>query len=319
MKNFFRNRPKEVVTPPKQTVAELVKLLDAAKAEEALALASEDKGPAVYKRAVLIGINYFGSNCELNGCINDVHNVYLWLTKECGYDPKNIQVFTDQRENDPAFRPTRANIEKAIKWLHSDLPTTPVQLFLHYSGHGSWTYDQSAGTAGAGDEADGRDESICPVDYNTAGCIIDDDLNRLVVAPIAELANVSMTCLFDCCHSGTALDLRYDYEIDVNGATPTTRTYKMVQQKSLQKTKSQIVLWSGCLDTQTSADAYIARQSQGAMTWGFLTTVRKNKNVLSYKKLLSELQLQLKSARYEQIPHFSCSKMVNLADRVVLF
>jgi|JI102314A2RNA_FD_contig_61_1923275_length_1291_multi_2_in_0_out_0_1 hypothetical protein len=316
MRNFFRHKPREVVNPPKQTVAELVKLLEAAKAEEA-ATSEADKG-VVYKRAVLIGINYFGTSSELNGCVNDVHNVYVWLTKECGYDAKNIQILTDER--DSAVRPTRANIEKAMKWLNSDLPANvPVQLFLHYSGHGSWTYDQSAGTAGAGDEADGRDESICPVDYNTAGCIIDDDLNKLIVVPIAEMANVSMTCLFDCCHSGTALDLRYDYEIDVNGATPTTRTYKMIQQKSLQKTKSQIMLWSGCLDSQTSADAYIARQSQGAMTWGFLSTVRKNKNVLSYKKLLSELQLQLKSARYEQIPHFSCSKMVNLADRAVLF
>lgn len=317
MKKFF-SRTKEVHVPPKQTVAELIQLLEVAKAEEAAKAAESEAKSAVYKRAVLIGINYFGSSCELNGCINDVHNVYLWLTKECGYDPKNIQVYTDERETDAAFRPTRANIERAIKWLNSDLPAgSPVQLFLHYSGHGSWTYDQSAGKAGGGDEADGRDESICPVDYDTAGCIIDDDLNKLVVVPIADKANVSLMCLFDCCHSGTALDLRYDYEIEINGNTPNTRTYKMVQEKSLQKTQSQVVLWSGCLDTQTSADAYIARQSQGAMTWGFLTTVRKNKNVLSYKKLLSELQLQLRSARYEQVPHLSCSKMVNLADRVL--
>ena len=36
-------------------------------------------------------------------------------------------------------------------------------LFFHYSGHGSQTYDSD------GDEVDGNDETICPVDYNSAG------------------------------------------------------------------------------------------------------------------------------------------------------
>lgn len=33
------------------------------------------------KRALLIGINYFGSSSELNGCIHDVHNLKEFLIK----------------------------------------------------------------------------------------------------------------------------------------------------------------------------------------------------------------------------------------------
>ena len=268
--------------------------------------------PAVIKRAILIGINYIGTSSELRGCINDVNNIYVWLTKECGYSPSNIQVYTDQPNGDPAFRPTRANIEKAVRWLHAGVvPNVPVQLFMHYSGHGSWTVDRN------GDEADRRDESICPVDYATAGNIIDDALYQMIVTPIAQRPNVQLTCLFDCCHSGTALDLRYDFEIQFASTSANLRTYKMVQQKTLAKTECQVLLWSGCLDTQTAADAFIANTSQGAMTWGFLSVVRKNKNNVSFKKLLSELQIQLRSMRFDQVAHLSCSKVVNLSDRIL--
>ena len=38
-------------------------------------------------------------------------------------------------------------------------------LFFHYSGHGSQQQDHD------GDEVDGTDETICPVDYKDAGQI----------------------------------------------------------------------------------------------------------------------------------------------------
>jgi hypothetical protein len=37
------------------------------------------------KRALLIGINYFGSPNQLNGCINDVHNIKGFLLQRFGF------------------------------------------------------------------------------------------------------------------------------------------------------------------------------------------------------------------------------------------
>lgn len=271
--------------------------------------------PDCIKRAILIGINYTGTKSQLNGCINDTRNIFMWLTQECGYDPVNIRAYTDDSYVPADRKPTRANIEAAIKWLHEPAKNakTPVSLFMHYSGHGSWTYDRD------GDEDDGRDESICPLDYATAGCIVDDELKKLVVEPIANNPNVSLTCLFDCCHSGTALDLRYDFEVALASNNPDIRSYTMKQQKQYTATQCELVLWSGCLDTQTSADAYIARTSQGAMTWGFLSAARKHnvaENPTSYKKMLAEIQVLLSKSGYEQIPHLSSGKVINLTERM---
>ena len=36
------------------------------------------------KRALLVGINYYGTNNKLNGCINDVENINNFLLKN-GY------------------------------------------------------------------------------------------------------------------------------------------------------------------------------------------------------------------------------------------
>lgn len=263
------------------------------------------------KRAILIGINYTGTTSQLSGCVNDIKNVFQYLVQECGYEAANIRGYTDESHTPDDRKPTKANIESAIRWLHEPTknPNAQVCLFMHYSGHGSWSYDSSK------DESDGRDESICPLDYEKAGCINDDDLEKILVDPIAKNPNVKLTCLFDCCHSGTALDLRYDFNVQIASNNPTTRTFSMKQEKSYPATLCDVTLWSGCLDTQTSADAYIARQGQGAMTWGFLSVLRKNKTS-SYKKTLAELQILLASNGYEQIPHLSSSKLLNLSTKL---
>jgi len=74
------------------------------------------------------------------------------------------------------------------------------------SGHGGKLRDND------GDEADGYDETLIPVDYARAGQIRDDDLLRNLVVPMAS--GVFATCVMDCCHSGTVLDLPFNYKAD---------------------------------------------------------------------------------------------------------
>ena len=81
-------------------------------------------------------------------------------------------------------------------------------VWIHYSGHGGRVADND------GDEDDGYDETLIPVDFQRKGQIRDDDLLRLryLVKPMRE--GVLMTCLMDCCHSGTVLDLPYRFIAD---------------------------------------------------------------------------------------------------------
>ena len=70
-------------------------------------------------------------------------------------------------------------------------------------GHGGQTKDLD------GDEEDGYDEVIYPVDFRQNGHITDDEMHRIMVRPLK--AGVRLTAIFDSCHSGTALDLPYVY------------------------------------------------------------------------------------------------------------
>jgi metacaspase-1 len=70
-------------------------------------------------------------------------------------------------------------------------------------GHGGQTKDLD------GDEEDGYDEVIYPVDFRQVGHIVDDEMHRIMVQPLQ--AGVRLTAIFDSCHSGTALDLPYIY------------------------------------------------------------------------------------------------------------
>jgi hypothetical protein len=53
-------------------------------------------------------------------------------------------------------------------------------LFVHYSGHGGNVRDTN------GDEADGYDETLVPLDYERAGQIIDDLILAELVLPLPE-------------------------------------------------------------------------------------------------------------------------------------
>jgi hypothetical protein len=79
-------------------------------------------------------------------------------------------------------------------------------IFYMKIGHGGKLRDDD------GDEADGYDETLIPLDYETAGMIRDDDLLKYVVEPMQ--AGVFVTSVMDCCHSGTVLDLPYQFKAD---------------------------------------------------------------------------------------------------------
>lgn len=73
-------------------------------------------------------------------------------------------------------------------------------------GHGGKLRDDN------GDEKDGYDETLVPLDYTSAGQIRDDDLYNMLVAGLKE--GVYATFVMDCCHSGSVLDLPYIFVAD---------------------------------------------------------------------------------------------------------
>ncbi|KAI1412552.1 hypothetical protein F5Y13DRAFT_44114 [Hypoxylon sp. FL1857] len=283
------------------------------------------------RKALLIGINYFGQKGELRGCINDTKNVSQFLIERYGYKREDMIILTDD-QRDPIMIPTKANILRALEWLVSGARPNDA-LFLHYSGHGGQAKDED------GDEEDGYDEVIYPVDYETAGHIVDDQLHHVVVKPLQ--AGVRLTAIFDSCHSGSVLDLPYIYSTkgvlkepnlaaeagqgllkaissyaqgDTAGVASAIFGFAKTAYKGddgykktieTKTSPADVIMWSGSKDDQTSADATIASQATGAMSWAFITALKQNPKQ-SYVELLNSIRDVLQT-KYTQKPQLSCS------------
>ncbi|ORX61219.1 hypothetical protein BCR36DRAFT_579249 [Piromyces finnis] len=152
------------------------------------------------KKAVYIGINYVNSSNKLIGCVNDANNISELFSRKFGF---NDYILLTDDTNDENKMPTHDNIINAINWLVKDIKAGDSLVF-HFSGHGQSVLDKD------GDEWDGFDESILPCDYTKKGRIIDDDIYHLLVEPIPK--GCKLTTIFDCCHSGTIMDLPYTYQ-----------------------------------------------------------------------------------------------------------
>ncbi len=255
-------------------------------------------------KVLLIGINYIGSRNQLNGCINDISNIYTFLTSTYNIPTECFKILSDKPENKGTeLFPTRNNIISAMKWLVEG-NTAESRLFKHYSGHGSYTVDTSK------TEPSGYNQTICPIDYTSNGFIIDNEIKRLIVEPLVEGAK--LTVLFDDCHSGTALDLRYNYKIDLEPELTTFYTYII---KGFEKINGNVILLSGCRDGQTSADAFFDGKSQGAMTYSFLTAYKElseKKKQITYRNLMKHIYNILKKDGYIQDPQISSGNYMDL-------
>jgi hypothetical protein len=283
------------------------------------------------RKALFIGINYFGQEGELRGCINDTKNLSQFIMENHGYKREDMIFLTDDQQ-DPNYQPTHANIIRAMQWLVKDAQPNDA-LFLHFSGHGGQTEDLD------GDEEDGNDEVIYPVDFKQNGHIVDDEIHFTVVKPLPP--GVRLTCIFDSCHSGSVMDLPYLYSTkgvlkepnlakeagagllsaagayargDIAGVA--TSFFGLAKSalsgndayETTKRTKTSpadVIMWSGCKDVQTSADATIASQATGAMSWAFITALKANPNQ-TYVELLNSIR-DLLEEKYSQKPQLSCS------------
>ncbi|KAI0784526.1 caspase domain-containing protein [Abortiporus biennis] len=288
------------------------------------------------RKALCIGINYIRQPNELKGCINDANNVKRFLIEFFHYKPEDIVILTDDSQN-PRQIPTKANMIEAMRWLTRDARPNDA-LFFHYAGHGGQTKDLD------GDEADGYDETIYPVDFEKAGQLTDDMMHDLLVKPLP--AGCRLTAIFDSCHSGSALDLPYIYSTEgkikepnlvaeagqgllsaftsysrgdmggvfqsVTGIIKTASGSSSKAEKKTRATKTSpadVISWSGCKDKQTSADAFEAGQSTGAMSYAFVNALRKNPSQ-SYQQLLISLRDFMKG-KYSQKPQLSSSHPID--------
>lgn len=268
------------------------------------------------KRAVVVGCNYRGaSSGELSGCINDAHNIKTYLLEKQGFAEANVRLLTD--EAGAEHPPTKANILAAMDWLVAGA-SAGDSLWFSQSSHGSQVRDQN------GDERDGLDETLVPLDYQTAGMITDDEVRRRLVDPLP--AGVRLNAVLDLCHSGTGMDLLWLWE-DSSRYNKLKRPTKYISSEWLTRTTvsktgryaetaADVVCISGCRDNDYSADAYEEGQATGALTYALLKTLRRaekaGKLEISLQRLLKDMSGLLRVKQYTQRPQLSTGRKTPL-------
>lgn len=236
------------------------------------------------KAALLVGINYKGTENELRGCENDVYDTKKILIAHYGFKEENIRILSESEDKD--HQPTRTNILLGMQWLVQKGDSGFGTLWFQYSGHGFYIKDKD------GDEKDGHDECIVTSDNYP---ILDDEFKSLLVNNLHK--HVNLFCLMDCCHSGTMLDLKYKYRNKVT----TVETNKKAAQ-------CRVVALSGCRDDQTSADAWFNGNFAGALTKTFMDVLKSNKfHNIPVFHMVESIRTGLKKRNFEQIPQLTCS------------
>lgn len=243
------------------------------------------------KKALLIGINYTGTQNELYGCINDVNSIKERIISK-GFT--NISTITDLTIK----KPTRDNILLEFKNLLINSQAGDLLLFF-YSGHGYYTLDKN------NDEQDRYDELIVSSDLKG---IIDDEFKIIIQQNLKQ--DVTLFALFDSCFSGSVLDLRYQYLDSLN--------YDKYTENSKQEiTIGNVFMISGCTDEQTSVDYVFNNKANGAMTWALLQSLNQ-KQTASWRELVKSMRDILKKSKFSQIPQFSSGKFVDIDTSVFI-
>ena len=239
--------------------------------------------------AICIGVNYqTHAHGRLEGCVNDAKNLSTFLREHRGFD--TVAVMTDEPANiRTSMYPTAQNIVMQLYQLALRTHREHVSdVWISFSGHGIQVRDAS------GDEADGRDECIVPVDYMQSG-VVSDDLLRHVLNMMHPRTRCMV--LMDCCHSGTSLDLIYHLDDAYN-------CERVDDEHVRDALQPDVIMISGCKDAQTSADI----QQEGAMTRAFLDTLHNFGYCLTLKGLLYGMRSHIRQRGLEQIPQITMSR-----------
>lgn len=280
------------------------------------------------KYALIIGINYLGTSAQLNGCIADAKAVYSMITQKLGFREENIVLMTEECVD--YLKPTYDNILEQIDVLTNKIKTGD-KVFFHYSGHGTQILDTN------GDEEDGCDECIVPLDYTSGKLIIDDTLRSQLVDQIPKGAY--LFGVLDCCNSGSGFDLRYSVKEVANEhikeiqredfpsfydyfkhilkfgdkEIETYTTYALNISDTHTNTQAKVIVLSGCKDDQYSLDVNQGNIVGGALTLSFLRTMDEYNYSPTCSELLRGVRHKVqKDYNSPQIPQLSLGSSSNM-------
>ena len=141
-----------------------------------------------------------------------------------------------------------------------------------------------------GDRASGFDDTIVPVDFEQNGQINSDTLHRQLVSKLHPTSTLFV--VFDCCHSGSALELPFVYRTDSEGNVNMVDSVK--QGIRLMSTASHLLQGGFTMDKVQDAKQLLA----GAQSFfqGFKHRAEPNESGLAEENFQEDWDSENKAA-----------------------
>ncbi|KDQ11731.1 hypothetical protein BOTBODRAFT_35164 [Botryobasidium botryosum FD-172 SS1] len=274
------------------------------------------------RKALLIGVNHPNGSrsgkdrvCDWCPDYDNYRRIHIdtmrmrdLLTTRYGYAKGDIHVLLDgDGANDDSgkvftLQPTKATVEACLRCLIEDAGPGD-RYFLYFAGHGAYDDDIK-------DEIDGKDEAI----FNHDSYVNQEIVNSLMQSVTRPMpAGSKLIALFDCCHSGTALDLASTNGPDIAKAftaesakrhekgrlgdpciyTADPKTFVVSQCSSSRNSigaphsSAEIVTISACLDSK------LAYETMGGWLTDSLVETLQTKPRQTYRELFSGTSMHL--------------------------
>ena len=250
------------------------------------------------KRALLVGIsdyqcvNKYGGWNNIHGK-NDIDMLYPTL-KKCG---ASVSCLYDKGA-------TKTGISKALSVLASQCKVGDI-VYLHFSTHGQPFEDLS------GDEDDGWDESIVPVDapieftkgkYEGENHLIDDELHEYCTKIRKAIGTKGMLyVVIDACHAGKA---SMGIEEDVIRGTKAgfTRSSKYYRPQKIEKgnyynipsspTLGKVVFIEACRSYQVNKEIVENGKYYGALSY-YINQVLSKQELTNDSKWVDKVRVMM--------------------------
>lgn len=180
---------------------------------------------------------------------------------------------------------TKSNIINNLQSLVSGAYSGDVISFCFF-GHGSYITDIS------GDEEDGKDEGICPIDVFQGGFISDDELRSIFTN---LRSGVTLEIFLDSCYAGTGTrlsksNLNLNKNLKSHNIPGPLKIDNYIKFESKTKSKSKKVdknpekvaiipvinhiLWAACKDSETSWEGIVNGVYRGLFEYWMLKCLR---------------------------------------------
>jgi hypothetical protein len=240
------------------------------------------------KKALIVGINAYPQS-PLSGCVNDAND---WNTFLAGKGYTNTVLLDSMA--------TKANIVSGLGWLLNGAVSGDTLVFA-YSGHGSKEVDVS------GDEPDGFDEVLCPVDF-FGGQYINDDQLRAIFAGLP--AGITLEVFLDACYSGTATRTLTNDGLKarcIPGPITKGKKVKTMMKSTVVVPGLNHVFWAGCKSNQTSVESTINGVQRGLFSYYVIKTIKTYPNN-TRNSIITAVQAAVQKFNNAQLPQLEVTQ-----------